>query len=37
MSDFDDDYDDQYEEYYILYEEEEVPYVDGGLPRDIVD
>ena len=37
MSYSDDDYDEQYEEYYREYEEEEVPYVVGGLPRDDVD
>ena len=37
MSYSDDDCDEQYEEYYRKYEEEEVPYVVGGLPRDDVD
>ena len=28
-----DDYDEQYEEYCRRYEEEEILYVDGGLPK----
>ena len=30
---YEDDYDDQYEEYCRRYEEEEILYVDGGLPK----
>ena len=37
MSYTDDHYDEQYEEYSRQYEEEEVPCVVGGLPRDDVD
>ena len=33
MSYYEDDYDEQYEEYCKRYEEEEIPYVDGGLPK----
>ena len=32
-----DDYDEQYEEYYRRYEEQEIIYVDGGLPRNEYD
>ena len=32
-----DDYDEQYEEYCRRYEEEEILYVDGGLPRNEYD
>ena len=34
MSYYDDDYDEQYEEYCRHYEEEEIIYVNGGIPRD---
>ena len=32
-----DDYDEQYEEYCRRYEEEEILYVDGGLPKNEYD
>ena len=32
-----DDYDEQYEEYCGRYEEEEILYVDGGLPKNEYD
>ena len=34
MSYYEDDYDEQYEEYYRHYEEEEVLYFVGFIPRD---
>ena len=37
MSYSDDDYDEQYEEYCRRYEEEEIIYVDGGIPIDEYD
>ena len=37
MSYYEDDYDEQYEEYCRQYEEEEMIYIDGGIPKNEYD